>query len=257
VSNYDYALVGKAVRMARLSRCGDGRSLIVPLDHAVSDGPFATAGEFRSLAATVVNNGADALVLHKGRVSAVPAEVFRRAALIVHLSAGTSHAADCNAKVLVGSVEDALRAGADAVSVHVNVGSDTEARQLTDLGAVASACMSWDLPLLAMIYPRGPRIADPHDPVLLRHMVNIAADLGADLVKTLPTRHPEDMATVVESSPIPVLVAGGSADGTAEEFAETAAMLVKAGCSGLAVGRRIFGAADPGAAVRRLAEAIH
>jgi 2-amino-4,5-dihydroxy-6-oxo-7-(phosphooxy)heptanoate synthase len=250
-------LDGKAVRMARLSRYGDGRILIVPLDHAVSDGPFATAGELRSLAISAVDNGADALVLHKGRVAAVPAEVFRRAALIVHLSASTAHAADCDAKVLIGSVEDALRAGADAVSVHVNVGSDTETRQLADLGAVASACASWDMPLLAMVYPRGPRISDPHDPALLRHVINIAVDLGADMVKTLATRCPEDMAAVIETSPIPVLVAGGRAEGTLEEFAETGARLIKAGCSGLAVGRRIFSAADPGAAVRCLAEAVH
>jgi 2-amino-4,5-dihydroxy-6-oxo-7-(phosphooxy)heptanoate synthase len=248
---------GKAVRMARLSRYGDGRSVVVPLDHSVSDGPFATAGELRSLAATAVNNGADALVLHKGRVAAVPDDIFARAALIVHLSASTMHAADCDAKVLVGTVEDALRAGADAVSVHVNVGSETEARQLADLGAIASACASWNMPLLAMLYPRGPRISDPHDLALLRHVVNIAADLGADIVKTLAPRRPEDMAAIVDSSPIPVLAAGGPATGTVEEFAETARRLVKAGCSGLAVGRRIFSAADPGAAIRRLSEAVH
>ena len=64
----------------------------------------------------------------------------RHCGLVVHLSAGTAHAADTNAKVLVGEVEDALRLGADAVSVHVNIGSDTERRQLADLGTVAAAC---------------------------------------------------------------------------------------------------------------------
>jgi 2-amino-4,5-dihydroxy-6-oxo-7-(phosphooxy)heptanoate synthase len=243
--------------MKRLSRHGDGRSLIVPLDHSVSDGPVATVRNLRALTADIVENGADAIVLHKGRVQAVAPEVFRNAALIVHLSASTSQAPDVNGKVLVGSVEDALRMGADAVSVHVNIGSDTEARQLEDLGAVASACDSWDLPLLAMVYPRGPRIADPHDPDLLSHVVNIAADLGADLVKTLCTRRPEDMRQVVDSCPVPVLVAGGAVETTQEGFFDAVGAALAAGCGGLAVGRRVFGSLEPAKMVRRLSMIVH
>ena len=53
--------------------------------------------------------------------------------LIVHI-VHQHRSAHLNDKVLVCSVEEALKVGADSVSVHINVGSDTEANQLQKLG---------------------------------------------------------------------------------------------------------------------------
>ncbi|HEV2634444.1 MAG TPA: 2-amino-3,7-dideoxy-D-threo-hept-6-ulosonate synthase [Actinocrinis sp.] len=247
--------VGKAFRMRRLSLPNDGRYLFVPLDHSVSDGPVVPQNQWTDLVRALVAGGADAIVVHKGRARTIAPEVLAGCALIIHLSAGTAYAADAQAKTLVGDVADAVRLGADAVSVHVNIGSATETEQLHDLGLVASACDTWNMPLLVMIYPRGPRILDPRDPALLAHMVNIAADVGADLVKTSVTLPIERMAEVVAGSPVPVLAAGGSADhGDLLVYAET---LMAAGCRGLAVGRRVFSSADPAKAVAGLADVVH
>lgn len=246
---------GRELRLSRLSRRADERYLFVPLDHSVSDGPVVDAGAFDRLVGSVVAGGADALVVHKGRARAIAPRHLRECALIVHLSAGTSRAADTNDKVLVGSVAEAVQLGADAVSVHVNVGSDTEGRQLADLGTVAAECARWEMPLLAMIYPRGPRIADPHDPELLAHVVNIAADLGADIIKTSAAAPMSAMADVVASCPVPVLIAGGAPSG--QSLAQYAQSAMDAGCAGLAVGRRVFTDPDPEALVRELASIVH
>ncbi|WP_130796190.1 2-amino-3,7-dideoxy-D-threo-hept-6-ulosonate synthase [Streptomyces otsuchiensis] len=245
---------GKSLRISRLGP-PDGRFLFVPLDHSLADGPIACEGRFHEVVQQVSEGGADAVVLHKGRARGLDPRTLRGTALVVHLSGSTAHAQDVDAKVLVASVEDALLLGADAVSVHVNVGSDTEAAQLADFGAVAGACDRWGLPLLAMVYPRGPRVRDPHDPALLAHVVNIAADLGADLVKTTWSAPFDAMADVVSSSPIPVLVAGGpSGEGDLATYTRSA---LAAGCSGLAVGRRVFGHPSPRDVVRELATLVH
>jgi 2-amino-4,5-dihydroxy-6-oxo-7-(phosphonooxy)heptanoate synthase len=246
---------GKSFRLRRLSVTGDGKYLFVPLDHSVSDGPVTGRGGWPGLIRAIASGGADAVIVHKGRARTISPELLGPCALIVHLSAGTAHAADVDAKVLVGDVEDALRLGADAVSVHVNIGSDTEARQLADLGTVADACHRWNMPLLAMIYPRGPRIVDPRDPALLSHVVNIAVDLGADLVKTSCTAPVNRMAEVVESCPIPILGAGGPPDSSS--LADYAASLMLAGCAGLAVGRRVFSSPRPASVVATLASIVH
>ncbi|GLZ35023.1 fructose-bisphosphate aldolase [Lentzea sp. NBRC 105346] len=231
----------------------------MPLDHSVSDGPVVANHEWDELIRDLVLGGADAIIVHKGRFRAIKPELLDDTALVVHLSAGTPHAADEHAKVLVGDAEDALRLGADAVSVHVNVGSDTESKQLADLGAVASSCQAWNIPLIAMIYARGPRIHDPRDSRTLAHVVNIAADLGADLVKTSMAYPVERMADVTASCPIPVLAAGGppahDPDGIA--LAEYARDALSAGCAGLAVGRRIFSSPNPLSVVCRLAAVLH
>nr|ALA99204.1 creI [Streptomyces cremeus] len=241
--------------MARLAGHGDGNLLLVPLDHSVSDGPIASVEGFHQLVRDVVAGGADGLVVHKGRARLLDPLLFSTCSLLVHLSASTAHGPDVDAKVLVGDVEDAVRLGADAVSVHVNIGSDTESAQLSDLGTVAAACDRWGMPLLAMIYPRGPRLTRPPSPELVAHVVNVAADLGADLVKTVFVGPVERMAEVVAASPLPVLVAGGADQ--RQSLAEFAGTAMAAGCRGLAVGRRVFASASPRQTVRELSAIVH
>ncbi|MGQ0839516.1 2-amino-3,7-dideoxy-D-threo-hept-6-ulosonate synthase [Actinokineospora sp.] len=245
---------GKRLRMARLSRSGGDRFLFVPMDHSLTDGSIATAPRFRQIVAEIAGAGADALIVHKGRARAVAEVPLGSTALIVHLSASTNHAADPNAKVLVGDVEDAVRLGADAVSVHVNIGSLTEREQLVDFGTVASACERFGMPLLAMVYPRGPQITDPYDPTLIAHAVSIAVDIGADIVKTNVPRPLDELATVVAGSPVPVVCAGGFAGGA---LIDLATGIIRAGGAGMAVGRRVWGDPDPGAVVRELVKVIH
>jgi 2-amino-4,5-dihydroxy-6-oxo-7-(phosphonooxy)heptanoate synthase len=246
---------GKPLRLRRLSLAGDNRYLFVPLDHSVSDGPVVPAGLWDDLLRALVTGGADGIIVHKGRARTLAPDILKDCALVVHLSASTACSDDVDAKVLVGEVEEAVRLGADAVSVHVNIGSDTERQQLADLGAVARSCDTWGMPLIAMVYPRGPRIENPRDPALLAHLVNVAADLGADMVKTSVALPVDRMSEVVANSPIPVLAAGGPPDGS--DLIEYGASVMAAGCGGLAVGRRIFSNPSPASLVSRLAAVVH
>jgi 2-amino-4,5-dihydroxy-6-oxo-7-(phosphonooxy)heptanoate synthase len=177
--------------------------------------------------------------------------------MVVHLSASTIQAPDPDAKVLVAAVEDALRLGADAVSTHVNVGSLTEAQQLCDLSRVARDCAHWQVPLLAMTYPRGPNVRNPSDPDLIAHCATLAAELGADMVKVPYTGSVATMRQVVESCPIPLLVAGGPRVPSLEDLARFAREVVESDAAGVAMGRNVFAAADPGEAARRVAVALH
>jgi DhnA family fructose-bisphosphate aldolase class Ia len=54
--------------------------------------------------------------------------------------------------VLVKTVEEAIKFGADAVSVHVNVGAQNESEMLATLGQISERCDYWGMPLLAMMY---------------------------------------------------------------------------------------------------------
>lgn len=245
------------MRMCRLHRFGDDRLFIVPLDHSVADGPMLPGDQLDPLIGRLAENGVDAVVLHKGRVPFVDPRRFASIGLIVHLSASTVHARDPDAKYLVASVETAVRLAADAVSVHVNLGSDDESTQIADLGAVADACTAWSIPLLAMMYPRGPRITDPRDPALLAHAASLATDLGADIVK-LPWAHSaEEMSDVVRQSAIPVITAGGPAERDLSGMLAHISRMLDGGTAGVAMGRNIFQASDPGKAARRVAEVVH
>jgi 2-amino-4,5-dihydroxy-6-oxo-7-(phosphonooxy)heptanoate synthase len=248
----------RRLRLNRLFRNNPQRTMVVPLDHSLTVGPIPGGGRrLNSLVGQLAVNGADAVVLHKGNVRFVDPAWFKQLALIVHLSASTVHAPDPDGKVLVGTVEEALRLGADMVSVHVNVGSREEQRQIADLATVAEACDRWNVPLLAMMYPRGPEISEPRDPALVAHAVTLAVELGADLVKTYFVGSVAKMLEITADSPVPILAAGGPRAGDHDALMDFVDAVLLSGASGLAVGRNIFEDEDPGTLTRRLAERVH
>ena len=248
---------GAQVRLRRLFRVGDGKLLMVPLDHPVSDGPVIPGRGMDRLVGRLAEGGADAVVLHRGAVRHVQHQWFAETSLVVHLSASTVQAPDPDAKYLVCSVETAVRLGADAVSVHVNLGSDGERQQVADLAAVADGCDRWGIPLVAMMYPRGPRIADPYDPALIAHAARLAADLGADVVKTLHPATVAELADIAADCPVPILVAGGPRRDDPDAVVDFTRQALRAGAAGVAMGRNIFQAAHPSALVSRLADVVH
>ncbi|GAA3464950.1 2-amino-3,7-dideoxy-D-threo-hept-6-ulosonate synthase [Saccharothrix longispora] len=248
---------GARLRLDRIDRNGDGRLMIVPLDHSVADGPVTPDDSLDDLVAELAAARVDAVVLHKGTVRHLNPKNFVSTSLIVHLSASTSHAPDPDAKYLVTSVEAALRLGADAVSVHVNMGSQQEAAQIADLSRTAEETERWGIPLMAMMYARGPEIEDSNDPELVLHSATLAADLGADVVKVSYPGSASAMADVVAACPIPVVVAGGPPVDDKKVLMERVASTVRAGAAGLAMGRNIFQHPNPGRLAREIGDVVH
>ena len=174
----------------------------------------------------------------------------------MHLSASTDLSPTKNDKVLVCTVEEAIKLGADGVSVHVNIGADMEREMLRDLGYVSRVCEEWGMPLLAMVYGRGKDI-NQYDPKVIAHCARIGAELGADIVKVPYSGDPESFRKVVEGSPVPVVIAGGPKMKTDREVLEMVKGAMQAGARGLSVGRNIFQAKDRVKMVRALAHIVH
>jgi fructose-bisphosphate aldolase/2-amino-3,7-dideoxy-D-threo-hept-6-ulosonate synthase len=205
----------------------------------------------------VAEGGADAVVLHKGIVRAGHRGYGKDVGLIIHLSGSTSLGPDPNAKVPVASVEEAISLGADAVSVHVNVGAANEQDQLKMLGEVAETCATWGMPLLAMMYPRGPKVKNQHDPELVAHAARVGAELGVDIVKTVYTGDPATFKKVVRGCPVPIVIAGGPKMETAEDVLRIAYDAMQVGAIGTSIGRNIFQHKNPTAMIRALTRIVH
>lgn len=249
---------GTRVRLSRIFHPDSNRALVVPMDHSVTIGPLGAADHADRTAGLLAAAGTDAIVVHKGRARAINPARFANMALIVHLSAGTDISIDRTSKVLVGTVEDCLRLGADAVSVHVNVGSPTEAKQLADLGAIASECDSLGMPLLAMMYARGPEVGSHTEVVdTLCHLGAIATDLGATIVKLDYAGSVAAMNHVADTCPLPILVAGGPTIGSDDAAVGFAAEVAQARVAGLSFGRLIFDADSPHRVASEIANHLH
>ena len=244
---------GKTRRLNRIFR-DDNRTVIVPMDHGVSIGPVIGIENMQNTVTHLLKGGADAFVLHKGIAKRVN---VGQAGLIVHLSAISNLTPNCQCKTQVGSVREAIRLGADAVSVHVNVGAQDECIMLATLGKVARECDQYGMPLLAMMYPRGPKIPNEHDATAVAHAARIGAELGADLIKTNYTGDPATFKRVLEGCPAPVVIAGGPKAETPVETLQMVHDAVKAGASGLSIGRNVFQHKNQTLMVKALGAIVH
>jgi fructose-bisphosphate aldolase/2-amino-3,7-dideoxy-D-threo-hept-6-ulosonate synthase len=250
-------MIGKKIRMERIIDRKTKRTVIAPMDHGVTIGPIKGIVNISKTINSIRNGGANAILMHKGIVTQGHRGYGTDIGLIIHLSASTSLSPDPNNKVLVTSVEKAIQLGADAVSVHVNIGSKTEPKMLKELGQISETCSQWGIPLLAMMYPRGEKVENEHDVELVKHAARVGSELGVDIVKTNYTGDPESFEEVVEGALVPVVIAGGPKVNTDSDLLKMAKNSIDVGGAGVAFGRNIFQAKNPEKITKAISQIVH
>lgn len=243
---------GLQIRMARIMR--GGKMLCIPMDHGISNGPLQGLEDPSVVIQRCARAGLSSVIINKGILKSLPS--VPRPGVLVHFSASTSRSLSPNRKVLTGSVEEAVRMGADGVSLHINVGGREEPEMLHDLGMVADSCQAWGMPLLAMMYPRGENVPDPHEPGIVAHAARIGAECGADIVKTVYTGDVDSFSRIVKSTPVPIVVAGGPSMDSDADLLHTTKEVMTAGAAGVTYGRNIFAHSNPPAITAALARII-
>jgi predicted phospho-2-dehydro-3-deoxyheptonate aldolase len=250
-------MIGKKIRMERIFDRHSGHTVIVPMDHGVTLGPVAGLTDIRQTIDAVAEGGANAIVIHKGLVEADHRGRGKDVGLIVHLSASTRIAPDPNCKVMTTTVEEAIKLGADAVSIHVNLGAEDEGSMLQDFGRIARIAGEWGIPLLAMIYTRGPKVKNEYDLNTIKHAARVGAELGADIVKVPYSGSSESFREVVQGCFVPVVIAGGEKMDTDEDILKMVNGAMAAGAAGVSIGRNVFQHQNPTKIVQAIAGIVH
>jgi fructose-bisphosphate aldolase/2-amino-3,7-dideoxy-D-threo-hept-6-ulosonate synthase len=227
-----------------------GKMLCIPLDHGISSGPIEGIKDIAKLIDQTQDSGLTCFLVNKGIIKALHAPP--KIGIIAHMSAATSLGPDPNNKILMGSVKEAIRLGADGVSLHINVGSKEEPKMLYKLGLVADECNEWNIPLIAMMYPRGENIKNPHESAVVAHAARIGAECGADIVKTVYTGDLNSFRDVVKSCPVPIVIAGGPKASTDAEILNMCRDAMNAGAIGVTFGRNIFQHKSPNEIIKAL-----
>ena len=161
----------------RLSRIlNDGKMLCIPMDHGITNGPISGLEDVYEFIYRCENSGVTSVIINKGIIKSLPRPP--KVGIIAHLSASTSLGLWPNKKVQMGGVEDAIRLGADGISVHINIGAKEEPEMLQKLGIISDKCNEWNIPLIAMMYPRGENIKNPYDVGIVSHVARIGAEAG-------------------------------------------------------------------------------
>jgi len=232
--------LGKLVRLERIINRDTKRAIIIPMDHGITVGAIEGLIDMPEAVNDMAEGGADAVLMHKGLVRCGHRKRGKDMGLIVHLSASTSLSPTANSKTLVGTVEEAITLGADAVSIHVNLGDDNERDMLGDFGSVSTTCAKWGMPLLAMVYARGPKVSNGFAPQTIAHCARVGVELGADIVKVPYTGDMDSFAEVVQTCCVPVVIAGGERMESTAEFLQVVQDSLRAGGAGISVGRNVF-----------------
>jgi fructose-bisphosphate aldolase / 2-amino-3,7-dideoxy-D-threo-hept-6-ulosonate synthase len=243
---------GHQIRLNRILR--KGKMLCIPMDHGISNGPIEGLENPASIIYRCELRGLTSVIINKGILKTLPRPP--KIGVLVHFSSSTALSMSPNRKMLTGTVKEAVRIGADGVSLHINIGGREEPEMLEQLGMIAEQCQRWDMPLLAMMYPRGENIKNPHDPEVVGHVARIGAECGADIIKTLYTGDIDSFAKIVKSTPAPIVVAGGPKAKTDLDILQMTEDVMIAGARGVTYGRNIFAHKTPEKIVEALASII-
>ncbi|MFX1308448.1 MAG: 2-amino-3,7-dideoxy-D-threo-hept-6-ulosonate synthase [Promethearchaeota archaeon] len=250
--------LGKRIRIERIFDRKSKKTIIIPMDHGLTMGTIHGLEDLATMVDKVALGGANAVLMHSGMVGAGHRQYGRDIGLIIHLSGATSLSPDPNRKVLVCSVERALKMGADAVSIHINIGADDEPEMLQDAHKIVEDTREWGVPLIAMMYPRGKKIMNENEPSVVNIAVRAGAELGADIVKTNYTGDIDSFRTITKGvKHIPVIIAGGPKMDTIPELLQMVYDSIEAGGAGVAFGRNVFQAKDPTKLVCAISKILH
>lgn len=248
--------IGKKIRLERITNRETGNTIIVPMDHGMTVGPIAGLSDMGNMVDLVAEGGANAVLGHVGLPLYGHRQRGKDIGLILHLNASSVISTDKDNKVLVNTVEEAIRLGADGVSIHINIGGKDDSQMVKILGDISRWCRKWGMPLLAMMYPRGENIQDETYVENVKIVTRIGAEMGADIVKTTWTGDPDSFKEVVKGCMAPVVIAGGEKKGIIG-ILETTEQAMSVGARGVAFGRNIFQAEDPTLLTRAIALIVH
>jgi class I fructose-bisphosphate aldolase len=243
--------LGTTIRMARLFSHSSG-SLI---DHFVGYGDVRAGGlaDLPSALSKIVAAGPDTVTMVGGTAKHLWAPYAGRVSLIVQ---GGCFTADDRIHELVGTPEDAVRLGADALAVAIPVRGDSEGSYLRWLTDSVRAAAPLEIPIVAHIYPRNRDKQIIFTPEEIAWAVRCGIETGVDVIKV---GYPGEaaFAEIVRSCPTPIVMAGGPKSATLTEALQQIVEGQRSGARGAVIGRNMWGASDITAAARAYKAVIH
>ncbi len=186
---------GKRTRLKRLlydHGPGGGTLLVLPIDQGLEHGPVDFFANPESLDPQyqyeLAHEGKfSAIALHIGLAEKYYHEYAGDVPLILKLNGKTGIPSDAQAfSALTGTVEDAVRLGAEAVGYTIYVGSPAQDRDFLQFLGIRRDAERLGMPVVVWAYPRGEAVAKKGGKESLYavdYAARVALELGADVVK--------------------------------------------------------------------------
>lgn len=255
------AMLGKEVRMSRLVNPKSNKMMAITVDHATSRGiaPLTGLHHVQDTIDKIILGRPDAMTLTKGIAEHCMWNHAGEVAMLMKISNYSPVAPTKD--TIFGTVDEAIRMGADAVSMGCMTLGDFQGEQFEAIGRVSEECMRKGMPLIGHVYPKGESVK-PEDRTAwenIAYCVRSACELGMDIIKTTYTGDPDSMAKVVATVPstFRIVIQGGDACKTLDDYLQMTREAMDCGVGGVTMGRFVWDYKDVTALVIALRYIIH
>lgn len=255
------AMLGKEVRMSRLVNPKSNKMMAITVDHAISRGiaPMTGLHSIQDTIDKIILGKPDAMTMTKGIAEHC---MWQHAGKVSILLKASNYSPVAPTKdTIFGSVDEAVRMGADAISMGAMTLGDFQGEQFEAIGKFSEECMAKGMPLIGHVYPKGESV--PADQRAswenIAYCVRSACELGMDIVKTTYTGDPDSMAKALACVPssFRVVIQGGDACKTLDDYLVMTREAMDCGVGGVTMGRFVWDYKDVTALVIALRYIIH
>lgn len=238
-------------RLSQIIKPKTGKTVMLAVDHGYFLGPTKNLEDAQSTIKPLLSF-ADALMLTRGilRTSVTPKTSVP---IVLRVSGGSSIIGnDLSNEGITTSMEEVVRLNVAAVALSIFVGSEYEHQTLENLAFLVDEGQSLGIPVLA-VTAVGKELGK-RDARFLALSCRIAAELGASFVKTY---YCDEFEKVVESCPVPVVIAGGPKLETELDAFQMAYDAIQRGASGVDMGRNIWQNPHPIGMIKAIRAVVH
>jgi class I fructose-bisphosphate aldolase len=263
--------LGKRVRLHRLMYehgPGTGHLLILPIDQGLEHGPVdffpnppSADPEFQFKLA--LEGGYSGIALHLGLAEKYASKYAGKVPIVLKINGKTRiPGASDPISPMTGSVEDAVRIGADAIGYTLYVGSPNQVADLNQFRKVKVDAERFGMPIIVWAYPRGEAVdkkGGRDSLYAIDYAARVANEVGADIVKlNVPVDDPkirsqqpspydklelsydEMVQKVVRSAGKTLVLFSGGGKMSDDDLVHKAKVCLEQGATGLIFGRNLW-----------------
>jgi len=242
---------GMKNRLSKIIKPDTGRTVMLAVDHGYFLGPTNMLEQPEKTIKPLIAY-ADSLMLTRGVLRncvTATADV----PVVLRVSGGNSIIGkDLANEGITTTMKEAIRLNVSAVALSIYVGTDYEHQTLMSLSQLVNEGEEYGIPILA-VTAVGKEL-EKRDTRFLSLCCRIAAELGAHFVKTY---YCEDFEKIVESCPIPVVIAGGPKLDDERDALQLAYDALQRGAVGVDMGRNIWQSDYSAAMIQAVRKVVH
>lgn len=247
-NNYSF---GKKNRLSKIVM-EDGKALMLAIDHGYFMGA-AHGMEMPKVQVEKLIPHIDSLMLSPGILTSQIDSDFKKGIVLRASGGNTILESDIDNEGLILSAKNAIKLNASAIAVSMFVGAEHSHQTILNLTDAINNAMEYDLPVLG-VTAVGKALKDKKEKRYLTHASRLAAELGADIVKTY---YCEGFEEVVKKTTVPIIVAGGPKLDSYKDVLELCYNSIQCGAIGVDMGRNIWQSDYPEAITAGVAHIIH